>query len=296
MSFDPFEARLQFLQLLRKLNASQLSIQKVVSFAIKYGSRCGEDMWECVMEQCGKGSLNTRINILYFLDTLLEVSLPLGLTDAPYPEYVNSHLKELVEKVVPDTREGVLNLRSAKQILESWRTRRIVDHDVVEGVIKALDGRPHGSSATSAALEKRSHDQAFSKTEILRRMEEDRERHKRLRERIWILPIPPLAPPRSSLPGATPGVSKSSPSTTSPFTPASPSGRPKPSASASASAGAPTPSKSGAGKMPPPPPPSAATPASGGLGLPPSPLEVEFEQAWEGTSDLDDEELDKMRA
>ena len=57
MSFDAFEARLQFLQLIRKLNASSQSIQKVVGFAVKYGSRCGEDLWECVMEECAKVSL-----------------------------------------------------------------------------------------------------------------------------------------------------------------------------------------------------------------------------------------------
>ena len=56
MSFDAFEARLQFLQLLRKLNASAQSIQKVVGFAVKYGSKCGEDLWEVVMDECEKVS------------------------------------------------------------------------------------------------------------------------------------------------------------------------------------------------------------------------------------------------
>lgn len=56
MSFDPFEARLSFLQLIRKLNASQASIQKVVGYAIKFGSRCGEDLWECITEECSKVS------------------------------------------------------------------------------------------------------------------------------------------------------------------------------------------------------------------------------------------------
>ena len=60
MSLDPFEVRLQFLQLLRKLNASQASIHKVVSFAVKYGSRCSEDLWECIIEECGKASRVSR--------------------------------------------------------------------------------------------------------------------------------------------------------------------------------------------------------------------------------------------
>ncbi|KAK6909841.1 hypothetical protein I204_04756 [Kwoniella mangroviensis CBS 8886] len=278
MSFDPFEARMQFLQLLRKLNASQPSIQKVVGYAIKYGSRCSEDLWECIVEQCGKGSLNTRINILYFLDTLLEASLPLGPVDAPYPQLVTQNLQDIVGKVVPDGRDGVLNLRSAKQILESWRLRRVIDHDVVEEALKFLEGRTHSDDSSN----KRSHEQAFSKNEILRRMEEDRERHKRLRERIWILPIPPLHPQPSQLPTKL----KSSPSTTSPFTPASPSNS-KPS-------NASTPNQ---GKMAPPPVPVADKEKSqegegGGLE---TALEVEFEQAWEGVSDVDEEELQRMK-
>ena len=56
MSFDAFEARMQFLQLLKKLNASAQSIQKVVGFAVKYGARCGEDIWEVIMDECEKVS------------------------------------------------------------------------------------------------------------------------------------------------------------------------------------------------------------------------------------------------
>jgi hypothetical protein len=64
MSFDPFETRLHFLQLLRKLNASQLSIQKVVGYAVKYGSRCGEDLWECITEERAKvGGSSVSIGI-----------------------------------------------------------------------------------------------------------------------------------------------------------------------------------------------------------------------------------------
>jgi CTD kinase subunit gamma len=50
---------MQFLQLLRKLNASQQSIHKVIGYAIKYGSKCGEDLWECILEECGKVGLSS---------------------------------------------------------------------------------------------------------------------------------------------------------------------------------------------------------------------------------------------
>lgn len=48
---DSFELRLKFLQQLKTLNASQPSIEKLVGFCIKHGAQCGEDLWECVLEQ-----------------------------------------------------------------------------------------------------------------------------------------------------------------------------------------------------------------------------------------------------
>lgn len=38
-------------------SSSQQSIQKVVAFALKYFSRCGEDLWECIIEECQKVSV-----------------------------------------------------------------------------------------------------------------------------------------------------------------------------------------------------------------------------------------------
>jgi hypothetical protein len=31
---------------------SQTSIQKVVGFALKYHAKCGEDFWDCIVQQC----------------------------------------------------------------------------------------------------------------------------------------------------------------------------------------------------------------------------------------------------
>nr|ODN85841.1 hypothetical protein L203_04728 [Cryptococcus depauperatus CBS 7841] len=271
-SFDPFEARMQFLQQLRKLNASQQSIHKVTNFALKYGSRCGEDLWECVMEQCGKAGLSLQyltVNIIYFLDSLIEESISLGPNENPFQELVTKNLQELVNNVVPDNHAGILNLKSVRQILESWRVRRIIDPTVVNGVLEFLENRKY---ETSPSQKKRGHEQAFSKSEIVRRMEEDRERHKRLRERIWILPIPPLHKP---LPQTT---------TTSPATPASP--RPI--------------------KMGPPPRPHENQLFSGednsrgkqeeGMLRGENALDVEFEQLWDGADFDEDNDLVKFRA
>jgi CTD kinase subunit gamma len=124
---DSFELRLKFLQQLKTLNASQPSIEKLVGFCIKHGAQCGEDLWECVLEQTQQvrrfklrayvqSSLNTRINILYFLDSLCDLSITVGPPDAPYLHLVARDLAVVVNNVVPDSREGVLNLMSAKQV------------------------------------------------------------------------------------------------------------------------------------------------------------------------------------
>ncbi|KAI6046268.1 CTD kinase subunit gamma CTK3-domain-containing protein [Pisolithus marmoratus] len=202
---DPFEVRMQFLGLLRKLNATQLSIQKVVSYALKYFAKCGEDLWECIMEECQKGSINHRINILYFLDSLCETSLLAKAHQPPppvesssqakqashafYVDYVARDLAQIVECVVPVGRQGLPNLTSTRQILQNWRTKRVIDPQRIDEVMQMLATRqsqatePSGSSSTAANKNAEHH---LSRGDVVKRMEEDRERHKRLREKRWV--------------------------------------------------------------------------------------------------------------
>ncbi|KAH9836478.1 CTD kinase subunit gamma CTK3-domain-containing protein [Rhodofomes roseus] len=201
---DPFEVRLQFLSLLKKLNASQQSIQKVVGYALKFYASCGEDLWDCVVEECQKGSINNRINILYLLDSLCETSLlakshPGSVSHDPnqqhssyYVDYVARDLGKIVEYVVPEGRQGLPNLMSTKQILENWRSKRVLDPQKVDDALATLDSR-------RAALEQEQEQEqstelskpinSLPRQEIFKRIEEDRERHKRLRERRWVQPV-----------------------------------------------------------------------------------------------------------
>ena len=52
---DGFQIRLELLHLLKYLNASQQSIQKVLTFAMKHASKA-EDVWSCIVSQCEKVS------------------------------------------------------------------------------------------------------------------------------------------------------------------------------------------------------------------------------------------------
>ncbi|KAK7048203.1 CID domain-containing protein [Favolaschia claudopus] len=213
MSMDPFEVRIQFLALLKRLNASQQSIQKVVGFAVKYFPPCGEDLWDCIVEECQKGSINSRINILYFLDSLCETcllvrshssSIGSDPVNKQYVDFVNRDIGKIVECIVPAGREGLPNLTSTKQILENWRSKRVVDAQTIDDVLSALGKRspPVASQAppvASTPSHKKSSHSSLSRSEVFKRIEEDRERHKRLRERRWVQPISHRAPGQMNL-------------------------------------------------------------------------------------------------
>lgn len=192
--------RMQFLTLLRRLNASQQSIQKVVGFAVKYFPPCGEDLWDCIVEECQKGSINSRINILYFLDSLCETCLLVkshshsvgkeSNTNGLYVTYVTRDLSKIVESVVPEGRQGLPNLISTKQILESWRTKRVIDPQKIDDVLSSLNARNTTlSSSEDQSINQQKATTTLSRSDVFKRIEEDRERHKRLRERRWVQPI-----------------------------------------------------------------------------------------------------------
>jgi len=184
------------------LNATQLSIQKVVGFAIKYFPPCGEDLWDCIVEECQKGSINARINILYFLDSLCETCLLVkshssavgsdGKAGNLYVDFVARDLAKIVEYVVPEGRQGLPNLISTKQILENWRIKRVIDPQKVDDVVSSLSARNtsvDGTEPTDSVPRSAPPATTFSRSDIFKRIEEDRERHKRLRERRWVQPI-----------------------------------------------------------------------------------------------------------
>ncbi|KAJ2981029.1 hypothetical protein NUW54_g10926 [Trametes sanguinea] len=154
---DPFEVRMQFIALLKRLDASQQSIKKIVGFAMKFFPSCGEDLWDCILEECQKGSLNSRINLLYLLDSLCEACLvtkpPPGSTQtsASYVDYVTRDLRKIVDSVVPEGRQGLPNLMSTRQILESWRSKRLVEPTKVDEVLATLEERRAAVSVNEGA-------------------------------------------------------------------------------------------------------------------------------------------------
>lgn len=154
-----------------------------------------------------------RINILYLIDNLCEASLthqvqapkPLqpststsSVPNAPgsYAQYVAQDLEKIVKLVVPEARGGLVNLMSTQQaslsflqppssadefgamkILDSWRTKRIMDPALIDELLLSLGSREERLQLTTTSSSQ-SHRDAndFPKDEVLRRFEEDRER------------------------------------------------------------------------------------------------------------------------
>lgn len=118
---------MQFVSLISRLTSTVPSISKVASFALKHASRASDDIWDCYLDEIASTNLNSRINLLYLVDTLLDKEGPKVVGAAggakgalaglgSYREMVERDLAQVVRSVVPDSREGVLNWMSTYQV------------------------------------------------------------------------------------------------------------------------------------------------------------------------------------
>jgi CTD kinase subunit gamma len=113
MPLDPFEGRLQFLDQLRHLSASQSSSLKLAQFALKHRA-LHEDLYSCIVEELPATTLNDKVNIFYFLETLVEQSEKAQFR--PYGDMVRRDLERIVCDVAPVT-HGAANIAPAKKVV-----------------------------------------------------------------------------------------------------------------------------------------------------------------------------------
>lgn len=175
---------MEFLELLKRLNASEQSIRKTVAFALQYATRCPDDIWDCVMTECAKAPSNTRINVLFMLDSFLADDFETSPAEvAVYRTLAVRDLPAIIDMVVPpDSWDAVLNITSTRQvcvsltqILASWESKRIFDLSLLTSLMTSVEQRAasvrdraqHGDMGDIARV---------SRSDVLRRIEEDRER------------------------------------------------------------------------------------------------------------------------
>jgi CTD kinase subunit gamma len=185
---DPFEVRQRFTTLLSHLSASHTSLQKAALYALK-NREMDEDLHSCILEQLERTNMNTRANIMFFIECLCEMAVKDSAGDGRgidgsamgYVRMLQRDILRVVECVIGE--EGA-NVRVVRKVLQTLQARAILMAETVnelEAVLKSREveqafGSPKNGTGT------------MDKRQIEHRIEEDRERHKRLRESIWAVP------------------------------------------------------------------------------------------------------------
>ncbi|KAK6358270.1 hypothetical protein TWF730_007620 [Orbilia blumenaviensis] len=256
---DPFEIRLQFTKMLQRLNASVNASKSCAAFALKHKD-LDEDLHSCILEQLETSSMNNRVNLLYFIEHLLEMSVSKGVNN--YIPMIQSEFRTIVDCVSPADQSGLQNITSTRKVLAKIKDQKLMSTEIYDELILSLDARekagqqqhsddesnkseseeleevdqvPNGTSTTTMIGKDPDYSDARGSPSVLvsaipysptavnpadtgsigntpttdarrqsssqtitfkrpprqvieERMEEDRERHKRLRETIWAIP------------------------------------------------------------------------------------------------------------
>ncbi|SPC65531.1 uncharacterized protein UHOD_00710 [Ustilago sp. UG-2017b] len=200
MSADPFQVRLHFVSTLHRVNASLPTIQKALSTIVEYGPSMHSELWECIMDECKSGSINRRINLLFLIDSIFTDETLSPTIRSFFRRHLERDLYALFDLAIPEGRwDALLNVPAVEKILAAWKARLILDRSTFEDLETMLEVRKASLYALSP---ERRNLTLLPPNDIQRRIEEDRERHKRLRERSWILP--PTAFTHQSLFGTRP--------------------------------------------------------------------------------------------
>ncbi|CAI6337629.1 unnamed protein product [Periconia digitata] len=197
---DPFEVRIRFSSLLAHLSASHTSLQKAAVFALK-NREMDEDLHSCILEQLERNSMNSRANIMFFIDVLCEMATKEDAGGGVgYVRMMQRDIMRVVDAVCPEDGTGAANVRVVRKVLNALQQKTILlpeTRSELEAVLKDRDvAASHPFTTTDEAGTPSQRDSRaprngsgrLEKRQIEQRIEEDRERHKRLRESIWAVP------------------------------------------------------------------------------------------------------------
>ncbi|KAF1937407.1 hypothetical protein EJ02DRAFT_506017 [Clathrospora elynae] len=188
---DPFEVRQRFTTLLSHLSASHTSLQKAALYALK-NREMDEDLHSCILEQLERTNTNTCANIMFFIECLCELAVrDNNAGDASAMGYVRMLQRDILAVVECVVGEEGANVRVVRKVLKTLESLGILMPETVEELEAVLKSREvsHPFTATDASpAPGRNGGARMDKRQIEHRIEEDRERHKRLRESIWAVP------------------------------------------------------------------------------------------------------------
>ncbi|OOF99598.1 hypothetical protein ASPCADRAFT_126497 [Aspergillus carbonarius ITEM 5010] len=198
MMVDPFEVRMRFTAQLQHLNASVTSSQKAAHYALKYRDM-DEDLHSCILEQLERNNMNNRANIMYFIEQFCDMATKED--HAPYVRMIQRDILRIVDSVAPPDGSGAANVKHVRRVLNGLQSKEILSSETIAKIdaglkdrethpahldLEAEDGAESGArSKTGTPRGSKGNGMRVDKRQIEQRIEEDRERNKRLRESMW---------------------------------------------------------------------------------------------------------------
>ena len=203
---------MRFTSQLQHLNASTSSATKAANYALKY-TEFSEDLHSCILEQLDRNNMNNRANIMYFLPALCEGAR--AQNEISYVRMLVRDIGQIVDLVAPDDGSGNANVKVVRKVLKQLGQRDFVQPETISELEDLLSGRESALPASppppppqpqapveqdgfASVVRSTPHSNARDESQILgrgvdkrqieQRIEEDRERHKRAREGIWVIP------------------------------------------------------------------------------------------------------------
>ncbi|KAK9772612.1 putative CID domain-containing protein [Seiridium cardinale] len=212
---DPFEVRMRFSGQLQHLNASVVSAQKAAQYAMK-NRDMSEDLHSCIIEQLERNSMNTRANIMYFIEPFLELAEK-ERNGNDYIRRMQRDIIRVVDAVCPEDGSGAANVKVVRKVLRGLMSKGFLLEQTVDEIEECLKDRAaashadmgfsspangvpdsrtngtgvNGTSTGGDANSSKSKPVKLEKRQIEQRIEEDRERHKKMRENMWVTPRDP---------------------------------------------------------------------------------------------------------
>ncbi|KAN0063529.1 hypothetical protein ACQY0O_003976 [Thecaphora frezii] len=182
---DPFQLRLDFLSLLKRLTANTTTYAAPLQFLTCHLSS-SSDLWSCLLDTFPTVRPLNRLNLLYLISSLFtDRSYSTSAVRETYAPLLRRDLEAIVDYLVPEARwEGLVNCDPTLHVVRTWRTERVVGDEMVRNIEARLEQRR--TKVQSLGEGERGE---WNEQDIIRRVEEDRERHKRQRETHWQLPL-----------------------------------------------------------------------------------------------------------
>ncbi|KAI1006317.1 hypothetical protein K3495_g1907 [Podosphaera aphanis] len=195
---DPFEVRIRFTSLIVNLNASVTSAMKAAQYALKH-REMDEDLHSCIIEQLEmpRNTMNNKANIMYFVEHLCDMAARERHID--YVRMVQRDMVRIVDAVAPEDGSGAANVKVARKVLQALGLKGHLQTATVTEIQELLKERdtastehalssPQAVTAEPKPTVRPGLPQKVDRKVAEQRIEEDRERHKRLRENIWAVP------------------------------------------------------------------------------------------------------------